>query len=64
MNLQQPDLLQDRINMGDKTRDIIFQLVLQQPVAKRVARFCCPFGSSLYVSSLSILQMLGNFLWS
>ena len=64
MNLQQPDLLQDRINMGDKTRDIIFQLVLQQPVAKRVARFCCPFGSSLYVSSLSIRQMLANFLWS
>ena len=29
-NLQQPDLLQDMFNMGDKMRDIIFQIALQQ----------------------------------
>ena len=31
------------LNVGVKTGSIVFQLVLQQYVAKQVARFCCLF---------------------
>ena len=37
----QPDLLQDRFDVGDKTRNIALQLVCSN-VAKQVARFLLP----------------------
>jgi len=50
-NLQQPDLLQDRFDVGGKTRNIAIQFVLQQ-CCKTGCTFFCPFYRTFRGTSL------------
>ena len=41
------------LNLGDKTRNFTFQLVLQHDVAKQLARFCCLFKGQPFLHDFS-----------
>ena len=55
--MTQSNLLQDKFDVGGRTRNITFQLAFCSNVAKQVACVCFPFYRSLNLSEIEMVEI-------